>query len=86
MRLPHRRQFFHLAAGIAAFPAVSPLARAQLYPTRQMRIVVGFTPGGAAAAVRSSVKRYSLLRPGGNRDGALVNFDVYHSGVCSAPR
>src|SRR5262245_4510575 len=46
MKLPHRRQFLHLAAGAAALPAVSSFARAQAYPTRPVRIVVGFPPGG----------------------------------------
>jgi hypothetical protein len=32
MKLPHRRQFLHLAAGAAALPAVSPFAWAQAYP------------------------------------------------------
>jgi hypothetical protein len=34
MKLPHRRQFLHLAAGAAALPTVSRLAWAQAYPTR----------------------------------------------------
>ena len=46
MKLPHRRQFLHLAAGAAGLPAVSRLAWAQSYPTRPVRIVVGFAPGG----------------------------------------
>jgi tripartite-type tricarboxylate transporter receptor subunit TctC len=45
MKLP-RRKFFHLAAAAAALPAVSRLARAQDYPTRPVRWIVGFAPGG----------------------------------------
>jgi tripartite-type tricarboxylate transporter receptor subunit TctC len=45
MKLP-RRTFLHLAVGAAVLPAVSRLARAQDYPTRPVRIVVGFAPGG----------------------------------------
>ena len=47
MKLPHRRQFLHLAAGAAALPAVSRFAWAQAYPTRPVRIIVGAPPGGA---------------------------------------
>src|SRR6266446_8830910 len=46
MKLP-RRQFLHLAAGAAALPMVSRFAKAQSYPTRTVRIVVGFTAGGS---------------------------------------
>ena len=46
MKLP-RRTFLHLAAGAAALPAVSGIARAQGYPSRPVRIVVGFPAGGA---------------------------------------
>jgi tripartite-type tricarboxylate transporter receptor subunit TctC len=45
MKLP-RRQFLHLAAGVAALPAVSRVARAQTYPSRPVRLVVGFPAGG----------------------------------------
>jgi tripartite-type tricarboxylate transporter receptor subunit TctC len=43
----HRRQFLRLTAGATALPAVSRVARAQAYPARPVRIVVGFPPGGS---------------------------------------
>jgi tripartite-type tricarboxylate transporter receptor subunit TctC len=46
MKLP-RRNFLHLAAGAAALPALSRVAWAQGYPTRPIRWVVGFVPGGS---------------------------------------
>jgi tripartite-type tricarboxylate transporter receptor subunit TctC len=46
MKFPNRRKFLHLAAGAAALPAVSRVARAQAYPTRPITIVVPFTAGG----------------------------------------
>ena len=46
MKLP-RRQFLHLAAGAAALSAVSRIARAQVYPSRPVRIVVSAAPGSA---------------------------------------
>jgi tripartite-type tricarboxylate transporter receptor subunit TctC len=46
MKLP-RRTFLHLAAVAAALPAVSRFARAQSYPMRPVRIIVGFPAGGA---------------------------------------
>jgi tripartite-type tricarboxylate transporter receptor subunit TctC len=48
MKLPHRRQVLHLAAGAAALPIVSGSARAQAYPSRPVRLIVGFPPGGGA--------------------------------------
>jgi tripartite-type tricarboxylate transporter receptor subunit TctC len=41
-----RRQFLHLASGAAALPTLSRIAKAQTYPIRPVRIVVGFPPGG----------------------------------------
>jgi tripartite-type tricarboxylate transporter receptor subunit TctC len=45
MRRP-RRKFLRLAAGVAALLVVPGFARAQAYPSRPVRIVVGFAPGG----------------------------------------
>jgi tripartite-type tricarboxylate transporter receptor subunit TctC len=45
MKLP-RRNFLHLLAGAAALPAVSRFAWAQAYPTRPVRVIVPFAPGG----------------------------------------
>src|SRR5215472_2147901 len=51
MKLPHRRKFLHLAAGVAALPLLSRIARAQAYPTRPVRLIVGFPAGGASDVV-----------------------------------
>src|SRR5882724_10206212 len=46
MKLPHRRQFLHLAGGAAALSAVSRIASAQAYPTRPIRFIVPLAAGG----------------------------------------
>jgi tripartite-type tricarboxylate transporter receptor subunit TctC len=46
MKLPRRREFLHLVAGAAALPVASRIARAQAYPSRPVRWIVGYPPGG----------------------------------------
>jgi len=43
-----RREFLHLAGAAAALPAVSRMARAQSYPSRPLRMIIGYPPGGSA--------------------------------------
>jgi tripartite-type tricarboxylate transporter receptor subunit TctC len=78
MKLPHRRQFLHLAAGAAALPEVSRIARAQSYPTRPVRIIVPFAPAGAADIVTRVMAQWLSQRLGRpfvveNRPGAGTN-------------
>ena len=47
MKLP-RRNFLRLTAGAAALPAVSRIARAQIYPSRPVRLIVPVAPAGAS--------------------------------------
>ena len=52
MKLP-RRNFLHLAAGAAALPALSRIGRAQAYPSRPVRVIVGQAAGsGSDTAAR----------------------------------
>src|SRR6516164_4370041 len=50
MKLP-RRKFLHLAAGAAALPVLPRIARAQTYPTRPVRLIVAYPPGGGTDIV-----------------------------------
>src|SRR5262249_3715 len=61
-----RRQFLHLAAGAAALPFVTRVARAQSYPTRPITMVVAFGAGGPSdviARVLAEGMRGSLGQP-----------------------
>src|SRR3954454_14151918 len=62
LKPPHRRQFLQLAAGAAALSAVSHAALAQAWPSRVVRLFVGFPPGGGAdAASRIIATRLSEI-------------------------
>jgi len=63
LKLP-RRQFLHLAAGAAALPATSRIARAQAYPARPVRIVVGFAPAGAQDVLARLIGQWLSERSG----------------------
>jgi tripartite-type tricarboxylate transporter receptor subunit TctC len=77
MKLP-RRKFLHLAAGAAVLPAVPHIARAQAWPTRPVRWVVGFPPGGVGDTLARLVGQWLSERLGQqfvieNRPGAGGN-------------
>ena len=77
MKLP-RRQFLYLAAGAAALPAVSRFARAQTYPSRPVRIIVGFAAGGTGDIIARLMGQWLSERLGQpfiieNRPGAGTN-------------
>ena len=63
MKFP-RRNFLRLAAGAVALPAVSRIARAQTYPTRPVRIVVGFAAGGGSDIIARIMGQWLSERTG----------------------
>jgi tripartite-type tricarboxylate transporter receptor subunit TctC len=77
VKLP-RRQFLHLTAGAVALPAISRIASAQAYPTRPVRIIVGFAPGGGSDIIARLMGNWLSARLGQpfvieNRPGAATN-------------
>jgi tripartite-type tricarboxylate transporter receptor subunit TctC len=73
-----RRRFLYLAASAAAFPAISRVAGAQTYPTKPVRIIVGFAAGGVTDIVARLMGRWLSERLGQqfiieNRPGAGGN-------------
>src|SRR5262245_64103068 len=85
MKLP-RRKFLQLTAGAAALPMASRAARAQAYPIRPVRILVGFAPGGGLDINARLIGQWLSERLGQqfvveNRTGAGGNV-----GVAKPPR
>jgi tripartite-type tricarboxylate transporter receptor subunit TctC len=77
MKFP-RREFLHLAAGAAALPAVSRVAWAQTYPTRPVRMIVGFPAGGTTDMIARLMGQWLSEHLGQqfiieNRPGAASN-------------
>src|SRR5262245_12245150 len=87
MKLP-RRRFLHLVTVAAALPSLSQIAWSQTYPTRPLRWIVGFPPGGGADTVARIVGQWLSERLGQqviieNRPGASTNIAV--QAVVNAP-
>jgi tripartite-type tricarboxylate transporter receptor subunit TctC len=88
---PHllgRRNFLHLAAGAAALTAVSRIARAQAYPSRPVRMIVPFAPGGTSDILARLMGQWLSERLGQpfvieNRPGA--NSNIGTEAVVRAP-
>jgi tripartite-type tricarboxylate transporter receptor subunit TctC len=83
-----RRQFLHLASGVVALPALSQIARAQTYPTRPVRIIVGYAAGGTGDITARLIGQWLSERLGQsfiieNRPGAGGN--VGTEAVVNAP-
>jgi tripartite-type tricarboxylate transporter receptor subunit TctC len=77
MKLP-RRTFLHLTAGAATLPAISRIAWAQAYPTRPVRILVGYAAGGPLDISARLIAQWLSERLGQqfiieNRPGAASN-------------
>src|SRR5262249_40972541 len=88
MNLP-RRRLLHLAAGAGALPALSRSAWAQAYPSRPVRVIVGFAAGGATDIVARIMGQWLSERLGQqfvveNRPGARTNIAT-EAGVNGPP-
>src|SRR5262249_49285052 len=78
MTLLRRRHFLHLAGGIAALPVMPRVAKAQAYPSRPVRLIVGFAAAGAAGIIARLLGQWLVGGFGQqfiieNRPGAATN-------------
>src|SRR5215467_2891762 len=83
-----RRRFLYSAAAAATLPIMSRFAWAQTYPTRPVRIIVGFTPGGTTDIAARLIGQWLSERLGQqfvieNRPGAGSN--IAAEAVANAP-
>ncbi len=88
MKPLHRRKFLRLAAGAVALPSMPRIARSQAYPTRPVRMIVSFAPGGTTDIVARLVGRWLSEHLGQqfvieNRPGA--NGNIGTEAVVRAP-
>jgi tripartite-type tricarboxylate transporter receptor subunit TctC len=88
MKIP-RRRFLELAAGAAALPAASRIAKAQAYPAKPVRIIVGLAAGGATDTAARVIAQWLSEHVGQqfiveNRTGAATNIAA-ESVVRAAP-
>src|SRR5258707_14876231 len=89
MTLP-RRKFLHLAAGAAALPAVSRIARADTYPSHPVRLIAGFAAGSTTDILSRLMGQWLSQRLGrqfllGNKPGAGRNFRARAGSKAAAP-
>jgi tripartite-type tricarboxylate transporter receptor subunit TctC len=84
-----RRKFLHLLGASIAFPAASRIAMAQAYPTRAVRLIIGYPPGGSADITARLMSQWLSERLGQpfvieNRPGAGTNLAT-EAAVRAAP-
>jgi tripartite-type tricarboxylate transporter receptor subunit TctC len=80
-----RHRFLHLAAGATALLAVSRIARAQAYPSRPIRLLVGFPAGGTTDIAARLIAQWLTERLGQLNGGAGGSMFMSRSSISAAP-